>query len=629
MPSWRTISIVALTTLSFMFMMVQVFNTETAFGGADSYQHFLISKYAFAHPDLFIHHWGKPVFTLLSSVFSQAGFAGMKVFQILVILGTGLCATRILKQLNYRLSPIAVPLVLFTPIFFQCAFSGLTEPLFALILLGSIALFMSKRFRTAAILLSFIPLVRTEGIMMLPLLGLALALLKQYKSLPWLATGIVFYSLLGLLFHHHDLLWLWSNNPYSGNNATYGSGEFLRYISSFDEWLGWPLMVATVLGLVFVVVRVIKKPARSEVVHWMLITGAFLGYFLVHSFLWAKGSSGSLGLLRIMAAVSPLAALLAVVGIEGILFKFRDRSVVVVIAGTAICATTIGFTWQANNGPNVLNFEEQGMQYASDWIDYHDADAKVFFYNPAFCFFNERDLFSYEKSGWASGVTEEFSPGSYVVWDAHFGANEGATQATKLLFHPNLEFRYQYLPPDNEVVLNDVPYEVLVFEAFEQSQTKLSTITLFEEGFEQALDSGSTWSTHRILTGNAASGNQSYRMNDDAQFLEGTNRALDPLTNYRYSFVHATANIYVEDPEDLKDTYLVIATELNGELLDYHPIQPDSTAAANTWLEFTNDFLISPIRDPGANFKVYLWYNGQDEIYVDDFTVKLSSRQPH
>ena len=52
---------------------------EICEGGPDNIWHYYFSKYALTYPDFFLHHWGKPLFIILSTWFAQFGFFGMKV----------------------------------------------------------------------------------------------------------------------------------------------------------------------------------------------------------------------------------------------------------------------------------------------------------------------------------------------------------------------------------------------------------------------------------------------------------------------------------------------------------------------------------------------------------------------
>ena len=67
--------------------LVAIFTNGTGDAG-DSVQHYLFSKSAFKHPELFLDHWAKPIFVLLSAPFAQLGFVGMKIFNCLIIFGS-------------------------------------------------------------------------------------------------------------------------------------------------------------------------------------------------------------------------------------------------------------------------------------------------------------------------------------------------------------------------------------------------------------------------------------------------------------------------------------------------------------------------------------------------------------
>ena len=54
----------------------------------DGIQHYQIARYAWQHHELFLHSWGKPLFTLLSSPFAQLGIWGMTIFNALCFVAT-------------------------------------------------------------------------------------------------------------------------------------------------------------------------------------------------------------------------------------------------------------------------------------------------------------------------------------------------------------------------------------------------------------------------------------------------------------------------------------------------------------------------------------------------------------
>jgi hypothetical protein len=160
---------VLIAFICFGILVFLISETKSVFGGADTYQHFLINKESVTNPSLFLHHWGKPVFVLLSSPFAQFGMFGLKVFNALVICIIAICCSRLIKKFNGRTYALVIPLIIGMPIVFQTVFSGLTEPLFSMFLVLSILLFANNKIKLALILISFIPMVRNEGFIFFPL----------------------------------------------------------------------------------------------------------------------------------------------------------------------------------------------------------------------------------------------------------------------------------------------------------------------------------------------------------------------------------------------------------------------------------------------------------------------------
>jgi hypothetical protein len=91
-----------LSLISFLFLSVVAFSTNTTGDSGDSVMHYLFSRYAPEHPHLFFHHWAKPVFVLLSSPFSQFGFKGIMMFNILCITLTMYFSYRIAEYLELK-----------------------------------------------------------------------------------------------------------------------------------------------------------------------------------------------------------------------------------------------------------------------------------------------------------------------------------------------------------------------------------------------------------------------------------------------------------------------------------------------------------------------------------------------
>jgi hypothetical protein len=211
---------VAALLLFFLFFFFSIsFFSEGTYDVGDGIRHYLVSRYSWFHHDLLMYSWGKPFFTLISSVFSQFGLIGMNIFNILCGVGSAFLTYKIAEKLKIKYAIFAIPFLLFTPIYFPTLNSGLTEPFFSFILIFSIYLFLNNFILWSCVVLSFLPFVRTEGFLILPLFFLILIIRKKYFITPFLGFGTLIYSIAGF-FYYNDFFWVINQNPYDGTNVT-------------------------------------------------------------------------------------------------------------------------------------------------------------------------------------------------------------------------------------------------------------------------------------------------------------------------------------------------------------------------------------------------------------------------
>jgi hypothetical protein len=336
----KTYTVAGLALFFVLFSVVAFLKNGTGDAG-DSIQHYLISRFAFRHPELFLHHWGKPVFVLLSAPFAQFGFVGIKLFNCLVAVLTGYFTYRIAKQLKIDHPWLAILFLFFAPLYFVYIFSGMTEHLFALALVLSVYLVLKKKVPAAVLIVSFLPFIRSEGLVMAGVFAGYLVLRRNYRMLPFLLTGHVVYSLAGY-FYYHDLLWVLNRIPYASLDPWYGSGHPADFIYKLTYVLGTPLYILLTAGLVYLPIAFFIRKNRSS--EWfteevVLIYGSFLAYFVAHSLFWALGIFNSMGMGRVMIAVVPLTALIGLRGLNLASFSptnLMRRLIMIAVAGYVI-----------------------------------------------------------------------------------------------------------------------------------------------------------------------------------------------------------------------------------------------------------------------------------------------------
>ena len=227
---------------------ILAFCTQNTYDTGDSIQHYLSSRYALAHPRLFLDSWAKPLFVLLTVLPAQAGFVGMMLFQCSVAAVSAHLAFRVAQQLRLPLPWLAVPFTYAAPDYFLMQFSGLTEPLFGLVLVAGVALAVRGRAGWSAVVLSWLPFVRAEGFILLAVWAVYLIVRRQWRWLPLLAVGFGVYSLVGWAALG-ELGWVFGRNAYRYKLASYGHGGWADFVVKLPGLLGWVLVVLFWLGI--------------------------------------------------------------------------------------------------------------------------------------------------------------------------------------------------------------------------------------------------------------------------------------------------------------------------------------------------------------------------------------------
>ena len=311
-----------LLSLFLLVFVILALRSEGSVGGADDLTHFRFSRYAFRFPEFFLDPWAKPVFTIVMAPFAQLGMMGVRVLNIVLGLATAFLTYQTARKLGYKFPVLAIFLLVFAPLYAVLMISGMTEILFSFILISGIILFLNKRVIWSAVAISLLPFVRTEGFVILPLFLLAYAICRQWRAIPFLLSGFLFFSLIGSIYYD-DFFWVINTMPYSGDaREIYGTGELLYYVKKFWPIFGLPFFVLIVGGLFILPAHIFRagKGKRQGIMNEILVGYMpFLVYFAAHSYVWWKGSGNSVGEIRVMAAVFPSAVLLAMLGWSRIL----------------------------------------------------------------------------------------------------------------------------------------------------------------------------------------------------------------------------------------------------------------------------------------------------------------------
>jgi hypothetical protein len=426
----------------------------------DSIHHYQYARYAWENPENLFNHWAKPLYVLLASPFAQFGFQGIKLFNLICSSVAVYFTIRTARNLHLPSPWLPGLLLMAAPLNMALTFSGLTEPLFAAVLSAGICLFTSNKYAGVALLLSFLPFVRSEGLIICATAAVYLLLKKQYRSIPLLAAGHVIYSLAGAAIHG-DVLWVFTKIPYAKASSTYGNGDLFHFANQLVYVSGLPFLVLFLVGLVGLAVG--WRHFQQHGSEWLLlIVGGFAAFFVAHSLFWYLGIFNSMGLNRVLVSVLPLMALVAA-AVPKLLLTLQWRKTPVTVVAVLFVAYLIAFPFTGNHA----SLHRYQLQPQPELVMAkrvlkslpEPVPAPVLSNAPYFTYLLERNPFDLQEHILLSSESLALAPaGSIVCWDNWFSTVEGGIPEQSLLNDPRLE-----LIARADTVARDRPISVAVF----------------------------------------------------------------------------------------------------------------------------------------------------------------------
>ncbi len=419
----------------FVVLLVFAFNSETCGDAGDSVGHYLFSHYAFKYPQFFLHHWAKPVFVLLSAPFAQFGFKGLLVFNCLCASLSCLMTYYIARNLELKRPWLVFVFIFCAPLYFKLVLSGLTEYLFGLFLVTGIYLSSRSRNVPAAALVSLLPLVRSEGLLILGVFALFFLIRKNYKPLAFLLLGQIFYSLIGF-FYYHDVLWIFTKIPYANMGSPYGHGHMTDFIHRLNYTIEKPLFVLLIVGIAASLYQLARQGfTQANECRVFLVLGSFAAVFVGHALFWWLGIFNSMGLPRVLIAVVPVTAILALQGlnlVSGSLKKPLLQNALLSI----IVLTVALYPFTSRPRGVVYNdtlFEVKETKWMDEEVapyirrtfpDY--ASRKLYFSSPYLSLALNIDYFDPTKHREMQYLSVDQIPANaIIIWDDWFSATEG------------------------------------------------------------------------------------------------------------------------------------------------------------------------------------------------------------
>ncbi|TPG67170.1 hypothetical protein [Hymenobacter nivis] len=443
-----------LLLLGLLVSVAFVFITQNPYDTGDSIQHYLYARFAPQHPLNLLHSWAKPFFTLVMLGPAQLGYRALMLFQCGLVATSAWLSYRTARGLGVPYAALAILCCYAAPDYFRIQFSGLTEPLFGLVLVGGVALAVAGRPAWSAALVSWLPFVRSEGFILLGLWVLYLGWQRQWRALPLLLLGYAVYSAVGALVLHAPG-WVFGQNAYP-TISTYGHGGWGQFAVGLFYLLGWVIGTLAVLGGGQLLARAARRASwrlpsfRAEL---LLVYGCVAVFVAAHTLFWVFGIFGSAGLVRVLASMTPLLAIIALRGLEVVCALGRTPAVrqrialgaAALMVGFLFTGLRMGLRWQRDfAAPGDLALAEQ----AAAWYRQQPGAPvrSVVLDHPGIALALGVDVFDRQARplAFADGhpSVAQLPVGTLVFWDEWFSVVEGGLPLEMLATDPHFRQRW-------------------------------------------------------------------------------------------------------------------------------------------------------------------------------------------
>ena len=337
---------------------------------------------------------------------------------------------KIAQKLNINNAIIGAIILIFSPLCFVLTFSGLTEPLFALFISIGLYTILVKKPIISCLLISFLPFIRSEGLIIIGVFGLYFLLKRKWKLIPFLLFGHIVYSIAGF-FVFNDLLWVFNKIPYARMSSTYGSGELSHFVTQLMYVIGVPIYILFWSGVLIIIWKSIKNRISIEI--QILVFLGFFSFFIAHSLFWYLGIFNSMGLNRVIIGVAPLISIISLIGFNFLTDEiFKNKRIPNLIFQGLLIAYILIFPFTSN--PAAINWErdlslskdQQSANQIADLISHNRGSNQRFvFAHPYLSEVLKIDHFDDTKRlELTADFMNHIKSGDIVIWENWFAVVE-------------------------------------------------------------------------------------------------------------------------------------------------------------------------------------------------------------
>jgi hypothetical protein len=170
-----------------------------------------------------------------------------------------------------------------------------------------------------------------------------------------------------------------------------------------------------------------------------------------------------------MGAILPSAALLGMLAWSRIVSLIPVRERWKQLFSWVLALYLVTLPYGMYQIPVPLSQTQKLVKQASEWfMESSYFQHKIYYYDPYFCHFMNLDPFDevrVKAKVYSTRFPEKkINEGEVVIWDAHFGPNEGNLPLEKLMDNPGFRLIQLFRPDKPLQVLGGYDYEIYIFQ---------------------------------------------------------------------------------------------------------------------------------------------------------------------
>ncbi len=595
-------------------LLVLAFRFNGTGDDGDSLHHFLFAREAFRHPENFFNHWAKPLYVIFMAPWAQLGFVSVKLVNVALMALSMLITVQIARQMALRPAFFPLLFMVAAPISVYWVLSGLTEPMFVCWLIYGVFLAFRGRTAVAVAWLSFLPFVRSEGLVVLLVVAAYLLVKKRWREMAFLPLGHVALAIAGYPVHD-DLLWVFNRIPYANldSSSGYGVGDWTHYIDHFPEVYGWFIFRFLEAALIFGAYRLVQywrgKQAFSKEEIW-LVYGMFAAYFAAHTIFWAKGMFNSYGLMRVMLGIAPMIGLICARLAEMLLQIFSKQWQRAILATAYLILAAWGMQEGQRWGEQLQQNTSQGAHeaLAEKYADTLRNGGYTLYFDavhPAIAL--DVDIFGPKKRNSPRLFDGSFVPArSAVIWDHRYSVVDARTPLDKLRSDPRFHLVDSF--PDGPT------YGVYLFLTTD-SFARYANVLLLED-FEKNTSEG-------VVAAPEGHSGKVLRLDPQHQYSRGLSA---PTTDFKIrNKIRIQFDAWAREVPEHFAGLVVSYESAAGKILDYNftPLGQWGMRPGK-WQSLKREIAIKAADFQQAEVKIYLWNPSSEPLFLDNLKIEFA-----